>query len=351
MSTTFDVIHTDPSKLTKKDFETDQEVRWCPGCADYSILAQVQRSLPTFGIPRENYVFVSGIGCAARFPYYVNTYGMHTIHGRAPAVATGLKIANPDLSVWVVGGDGDMLAIGGNHLFHALRRNVGLKILLIDNHIYGLTKGQMSPTSELGKKTKSTPVGSVDAPANPLQYALGCGATFIAQAVATDPKGMSAVLARAAAHEGTALVVILQNCVIFNDAAFEPHEDRATRAEANLVLEHGKPMKFGATLDKGIMLNAKGEPVVVNVADVREDELLVHDEKSDNVAWLLARLEWPSFPAPFGVLRAVERPVYEKMVAEQVAEAKASPKKASLKELMTKGRSWTIDESGHSDGA
>ena len=346
MSTNLEIVHTDPSTLTRKDFETDQEVRWCPGCADYSILAQVQRTLPTLGIPRENYVFVSGIGCAARFPYYVNTYGMHTIHGRAPAVATGLKIANPELSVWVVGGDGDMLAIGGNHLFHALRRNVGLKILLIDNHIYGLTKGQMSPTSELGKKTKSTPAGSVDAPASALQFALGAGATFVAQAVATDPKGLQNVLQRAAAHQGTALVVVLQNCVIFNDGAFEPHEDKATKVEANLVLEHGKPMRFGAGGAKGIALNEKGEPVVVDVAAHGEANLLVHDETSDNIAFLLSRLEWPTFPAPFGVLRAVERPVYETMIAQQLDAAKASGKRASLKELMTKGRSWTVGPDG-----
>ncbi len=348
MSTPVEIQHTDPSTLTRKDFETDQEVRWCPGCADYSILAQVQRTLPTLGIPRENYVFVSGIGCAARFPYYVNTYGMHTIHGRAPAIATGLKLANPELAVWVVGGDGDMLAIGGNHLFHALRRNVGLKIMLIDNHIYGLTKGQASPTSELGKKTKSTPAGSVDAPANPLQYAVGCGATFIAQAVATDPKGLQAVLQRANAHEGTALVVVLQNCNIFNNGAFEQFTDKSSKIDANLMLEHGKPMRFGADGSKGIAIDESGRPLVVDVATHGEDRLLVHDETSDTIASILCKLDWPSFPAPFGVIRSVVRPVYEQLVTEQMQAARASGKKRTLKDLMTRGRSWTVSPDGTS---
>ena len=341
MSTQLELQHTDPSKLTRKDFETDQEVRWCPGCGDYSILAQVQRAMPTFGVPKENYVFVSGIGCAARFPYYMNTYGLHTIHGRAPAVATGVKLANPGLDVWVVGGDGDFLAIGGNHLFHALRRNVGLKLMLIDNHIYGLTKGQFSPTSELGKKTKSTPFGSVDAPVNPLSFALGCGATFVAQAAATDPKGMQEVLKRAHEHQGAALVVILQNCNIFNDGAFDRFTDKASKEDTVLRLEHGKPLRYGKDLAKGLMVDETGALRIVDVAEVGESRLLVHDETSDNVAHLLAQLDGHDGPGPFGVLRAVSRPTFESLVTEQVETAKAG-KKVTVRDLMTKGRSWIV---------
>ena len=341
MSTQLEILPTDPTKLTRKDFETDQEVRWCPGCGDYSILAQVQRAMPSFGVPKENFVFVSGIGCAARFPYYMNTYGMHTIHGRAPAVATGVKLANPALDVWVVGGDGDFLAIGGNHLFHALRRNVGLKLMLIDNHIYGLTKGQFSPTSEMGLKSKSTPFGSVDAPVNPLAFALGCGATFVAQALATDPKGMQEVLKRAHEHQGAALVVILQNCIIFNDGVFDRYTEKTTKEEKMLRLEHGKPLRFGKDLAKGIMVDEKGAPSVVNVADVGEDRILVHDETSDHVAHLLAQLDGHVTPGPFGVLRAVQRPTFESLICEQVETAKAG-KKITVRELMTKGRSWTV---------
>ena len=336
------VIHTDPSLLTRKDFVTDQEVRWCPGCADYSILPQVQRVLPTLGIPRENFVFVSGIGCAARFPYYVNTYGVHGIHGRAPAIATGVKLANPELSVWVVGGDGDMLAIGGNHLFHALRRNVGLKIMLIDNHIYGLTKGQMSPTSELGKRTKSTPIGSVDAPASPLAFALGAGATFLAQAVATDAPRMQEVLQRMAEHDGTALGVILQNCPIFNDGAYDEYTDAQRKIDTKLELVHGKPMRFGKDLAKGIALDEQGHPAVVDVMEVGEKHLLVHDETSDSLASILSRLSGPDFPAPFGVLRAVKRPSYETLFHDQLASAR-KPEKPRVQDLMSKGRSWLVD--------
>lgn len=342
MSTHVETIPTDPSLLTRKDFETDQEVRWCPGCGDYSILAQVQRAMPSFGVPKENYVFVSGIGCAARFPYYMNTYGMHTIHGRAPAIATGVKVANPGLDVWVVGGDGDFLAIGGNHLYHALRRNVGLKLMLIDNHIYGLTKGQFSPTSELGKKTKSTPAGSVDYPVNPLSFALGCGATFLAQAVATDPKGMQEVLKRAHEHQGAALIVILQNCNIFNDGAFERFTDKGTKEQAILRLENGKPLRFGKDLSQGIAIDAKGDPVVVDVAEHGVDKLLVHDEASEQVAHLLARLgASPGFPSPFGVLRAVTRPTFEQLLGAQVSKAQAG-QRPTVRDLMTKGRSWTV---------
>jgi 2-oxoglutarate ferredoxin oxidoreductase subunit beta len=260
---------TDPSLLTKKDFQTDQDPRWCPGCGDYSILAQVQRILPELGIPKEQIVFISGIGCSSRFPYYMNTYGMHSIHGRAPAIASGVKTLRPGLSVWVVTGDGDALAIGGNHFIHALRRNMDLKILMFNNRIYGLTKGQYSPTSEQGKKTKSSPAGAPDYPFNPISVALSAEATFVARAADIDAKGLPAVLERAARHKGSAFIEIYQNCPIFNDGAHAYLTDRKTKAEHELRLEHGKPLRFGPNGEKGIALDARMQPVVVDVADVR----------------------------------------------------------------------------------
>lgn len=335
------MTHTDPSTLTRKDFVSSSEVKWCPGCGDYAILAQVQRALPSFGVARENYVFVSGIGCAARFPYYMDTFGIHGIHGRAPAIATGVKLARPDLTVWLATGDGDALAIGGNHFMHVLRRNVGLKVLLFNNRIYGLTKGQYSPTSEMGKKTKSTPLGSVDYPIEPTSIAIGAGASFIARAIASDSASMQDALKRASEHEGTALVEILQNCVIFNDGAFDHVTEAAAKDERQLHLVHGKPLIFGKGGSKGIVLGATGRPSVVNVADVDASRLVVHDEQSEFLAFMLTRFEPPDFPTPIGVLHAKPRPTYEAMVHEQVVAAKAA-RKGSVRELLEGGDTWTV---------
>src|SRR6476619_1256413 len=271
-------------KLTMKDFKTDQEVRWCPGCGDYAILAAMQSFMPELGIEKERTVFVSGIGCAARFPYYMNTYGMHSIHGRAPAIATGLASSRRDLSVWVVTGDGDALSIGGNHLIHALRRNVNLKILLFNNRIYGLTKGQYSPTSEVGKITKSTPMGSLDAPFNPVSLAIGAEASFVARPVDSDRKHLTDVLRQAAAHPGTALVEIYQNCPIFNDEAFEPLRDPETRDDFTIRLEHGQPIRWGRDLEHGVVRSPDSSLKVVEVADVDESEVVVHDAHADDTS-------------------------------------------------------------------
>src|SRR6185369_13028249 len=282
-------------KLTRKDFESDQEVRWCPGCGDYAILAQVQRVLPELGVPRENFVFVSGIGCSSRFPYYVNTYGFHSIHGRAPAIATGLKITRPELSVWVVTRDGDALSIGGNHLIHVLRRNLDLNILLFNNRIYGLTKGQYSPTSETGKVTKSTPAGSLDHPFDPIALALGADASFVARSVDVDAKHLQEVLRRAHAHRGASFVEILQNCNIFNDGAFNDLSDKQIKADHQLVLEHGKPLIFGK--DKDIRMNGQRAEVVQLADGISEKELVVHDETNLALAFMLGNFE-PPLPTP-----------------------------------------------------
>jgi 2-oxoglutarate/2-oxoacid ferredoxin oxidoreductase subunit beta len=331
-------------KLSRKDFVTDQEVRWCPGCGDYAILAQVQKVLPEFGVPRENFVFISGIGCSSRFPYYVNTYGFHSIHGRAPAIATGLKTTRPELQVWVVTGDGDALSIGGNHLIHALRRNVDLKILLFNNRIYGLTKGQYSPTSEVGKVTKSTPMGSVDQPFDPLALALGAEATFVARTIDVDAKHMQDILRRAHEHKGSTFVEILQNCNVFNDGAWAQISEKATKADATVVLEHGKPLVFGAKRDKGIRLNKRLEPEVVKLGEegVTEADLLVYDEKNPAVAYLLSRLEPPSFPTPVGVFLSVERMTYEGRVAEQMAAAAEKLGSGDVDKLLRAGDTWTV---------
>ena len=333
--------------LARKDFESSQEVRWCPGCGDYAVLAQVQKLLPTLGIPRENFVFISGIGCASRFPYYMETYGMHGIHGRAPAIATGLKLARPELSVWVVTGDGDALAIGGNHFVHAIRRNVGLKILLFNNRIYGLTKGQYSPTSELGKQTKTTPLGSIDRPLNPVALALAAGATFVARAVDVDQALVGAVLARAAAHEGTAFVEILQNCIIYNDGAFAQLADKKVRDDYRVLLEHGKPLVFGRARDKGIRLNGLA-PEVVACADGAGDAagLARHDERDPRgtFAYLLAQLEAPEFPVPLGVFRDVQQPAYEALSAGLNEAARERRGRGRLAELLAGRETWTIGD-------
>jgi 2-oxoglutarate ferredoxin oxidoreductase subunit beta len=329
-------------KLSKKDFVSDQEVRWCPGCGDYAILAQVQKVLPELGVARENFVFISGIGCSSRFPYYVNTYGFHSIHGRAPAIATGIKTARPELEVWVVTGDGDALSIGGNHLIHALRRNVDLKILLFNNRIYGLTKGQYSPTSEPGKITKSTPVGSVDYPFDPIAIALGAESSFVARTVDVEAKHLQDVLRRAHDHKGSTFVEILQNCNVFNDGAFDTLTDKASKADFQLVLEHGKPLVFGKNRDRGIRLNERLQPEVVTLGDgYSEKDLIVYDETNAALAYLLSRLEPPEFPTPIGVFLSLTRPTYEARVAEQI-EAARQKGVADVNELLRRGDTWTV---------
>ena len=323
-------------QLKAKDFKSDQEVRWCPGCGDYAILNAVQSFMPELGLQREKIVFVSGIGCAARFPYYMETYGMHSIHGRAPAIATGLSASRPDLSVWVVTGDGDALSIGGNHLIHALRRNVNLKILLFNNRIYGLTKGQYSPTSELGKVTKSTPYGSLDHPFNPLSLAIGAEATFVARAIDTDKKELTQVLRAAAAHRGSAFVEIYQNCNIYNDGAFDFAREQK---ENRLYLRHGEPIVWG---ERGIRLLTDGSPEVV-AADA--PGLLVHDAHASEPAhaFALSRMTQQVIGAtPFGVFRAVERPVYDELMAEQIEAAQAQRGEGDLVALLNSGDTWRI---------
>ncbi|MCL4820146.1 MAG: 2-oxoacid:ferredoxin oxidoreductase subunit beta [Vicinamibacteria bacterium] len=331
---------------TRKDFQTDQEVRWCPGCGDYAILAAVQSVFPELGIPKEKFVVVSGIGCSSRFPYYMNTYGFHSIHGRAPAVATGIKLANPELEVWVATGDGDGLSIGGNHTIHMLRRNVGLKVLLFNNRIYGLTKGQYSPTSEVGKKAKSTPYGSVDRPFHPLSVALGAEAGFVARGVDVMQPHLKGVLKRAAAHRGSAFLEILQNCNIFNDGAWETIVEKEVRDDRLLALEHGKPLVFGKNRDKGIRLNGLALEVVTLGNGVTEADLLVHDEKNPNPAYafLLSRMETePGFPTPIGVLRAVDdAPRYEDLVANQIAQVQAKKGAGDLAGLLHEGDVWEV---------
>ncbi|MFO7571959.1 MAG: 2-oxoacid:ferredoxin oxidoreductase subunit beta [Gaiellaceae bacterium] len=329
-------------QLTAKDFKSDQEVRWCPGCGDYAILNVVQGFMPELELSRERIVFVSGIGCAARFPYYLQTYGMHSIHGRAPAIATGLAVSRPDLSVWVVTGDGDALSIGGNHLIHALRRNVNLRILLFNNRIYGLTKGQYSPTSELGKVTKSTPMGSLDYPFNPLSIAIGAEASFVARAIDTDKKGLSAVLGAAARHRGSAFVEILQNCNIYNDGAFEGvREDKTNR----IYLEHGQPIRFGADGEKGVVQHEDGSAQVVSVAEAGEDALLVHDagHREPSLAFALSRVTFDTDGAvPLGVFRSVEREVYDDLMSAQLDAAREERGDGDIASLLHSGDTWTV---------
>jgi len=335
--------NTEEGNLTKKDFVTENDVRWCPGCGDYAILNAVQRTLPELGIPKEKFVVVSGIGCSSRFPYYMNTYGFHTIHGRAPTVATGVKSANPDLSVWMITGDGDGLSIGGNHLMHLLRRNLDINVLLFNNRIYGLTKGQYSPTSEVGKKTKSTPAGSLDYPVNPLLFALGSEATFIARTSDTDQKHMVKTFKAAQAHKGTSFVEVFQNCVIFNNNAFDPVTGREVRSEQSLMLEEGKPLRFGE--NKGIRLNGF-DPEVVELTDGADDsDLLVHQPKTNNPAYasILAQMAYPAFPTPFGILRQIEgRETYEDALHQQIKASQANGS-GNLQELLTGKNSWVVE--------
>ena len=329
-------------QLTAKDFKSDQEVRWCPGCGDYAILNVIQGFMPELGLERERIVFVSGIGCAARFPYYMQTYGMHSIHGRAPAIATGLATTRQDLSVWVVTGDGDALSIGGNHLIHALRRNVNLKILLFNNRIYGLTKGQYSPTSQLGMVTKSTPLGSLDHPFNPLSIAIGAEASFVARAIDTDKKGLTDVLGAAARHRGSAFVEILQNCNIYNDGAFDyVREDKGNR----IYLEHGKPIRFGEEDEKGVVQDADGSARVVDVAEAGEDALLVHDalHREPSLAFALSRVTFEQDGAvPLGVFRSVVSEVYDDLMREQLTAARERSGEGDLESLLHSGDTWTV---------
>ena len=328
---------------TRKEFASDQEVRWCPGCGDYAILAAVQGFMPELGLRRENIVFISGIGCAARFPYYLDTYGMHSIHGRAPAIATGIATTRSDLSVWVVTGDGDALSIGGNHLIHALRRNVNMTILLFNNRIYGLTKGQYSPTSEPGKVTKSTPYGSIDAPLNPLSLALGAEATFVARTIDSDRKHLTTVLSAAARHRGTSLVEIYQNCPIFNDGAFDAIKDPETRDDAIIPLVHGEPIRFGADGRLGVVRTAGGGVDVVEVDDSNEADVLVHDAHAPDAttAFALSRITDGGAirRAPIGIFRQVERPTYDDLSREQATLAGDTP---SLQDLLDGPDAWTV---------
>jgi len=333
--------------LTAKDFVTDQEVRWCPGCGDYSILAQVQKIMPGIGVPKENIVIISGIGCSSRFPYYMNTYGMHSIHGRATAVASGLKASRPELSVWIVTGDGDSLSIGGNHTIHLLRRNFDVNILLFNNQIYGLTKGQYSPTSEENKITKSTPMGSIDHPFNPLALAMGADATFIARSMDRDPKHLQAMLSRSHQHKGSSFLEIYQNCNIFNDAAFETFTEKSSKADEALFIEHGKPLIFGSTQNKGIKFDG-WKPIIVELGtDITADDLWIHDEKDFYKAQLLIRMfDNPKmeghFPRPFGVIYETERACYEDVMAMQIEETIAAKGKGNLDKLLRGNEVWEI---------
>lgn len=338
-------VDVDVQKLTPKDFASDQDVRWCPGCGDYAILAQVKKILPKLSIPKEKIVFVSGIGCSSRFPYYLDTYGFHSIHGRALSIATGIKAVRPDLHVWVVTGDGDGLSIGGNHLLHTLRRNVDITILLFNNRIYGLTKGQYSPTSEKGKRTKSSPFGSIDYPLQPLSVAIAAEATFVARSHDVNIKHLGGVLERAARHKGTSFIEIYQNCNIFNDKAFEYTTGKETKEDMTIVLEHGRPLIFGKNRDKGIRLNGM-DPEIVHLGDgITEDDLLFHDERAarPTLAYLLSRMYHPDFPEPIGVFRAVERPTYEGMLDEAVSMAVEAKGAGRLEDLFTAGDTWTVE--------
>lgn len=332
--------------LTAADLASDQDVRWCPGCGDYSILAQMKKVIPTLGIPQENLVFISGIGCSSRFPYYMNTYGMHSIHGRAPAIATGLKAVRPDLTVFVVTGDGDGLSIGGNHLMHAIRRNLDINIILFNNRIYGLTKGQYSPTSPLGKVTKSTPLGAIDNPLHPLSIAIGCEATFVARSIDVNIKHLAMVLQRGAEHRGTAFIEVYQNCNVFNDGAWEHATNRDTKADNVIELEHGKPLIFGKNRDKGIRLNGM-EPEVVDLGKgITEDDLLFHDEKSSepSLAYLLSRMRYEDgFPEPIGVFRSVDRPKYDEELNRQIKLAREKDGELDLNSLYRSSDTWVVE--------
>ena len=335
---------TDTQTLTRQDFVSDQDVRWCPGCGDYAILAQVQKVFPDLGIPKEKFLIVSGIGCSSRFPYYIDTYCFHSIHGRAPALASGAKLANPDLSVWVVTGDGDSMSIGGNHLIHVLRRNIDLNILMFNNQIYGLTKGQYSPTSELGKVTKSTPMGSLDHPFNPPQLALGASGTFIARTIDRELKHMGAIIQAASKHEGTSFIEIYQNCNIFNDGAFSELTEKEIKAETQLVLVQGQPMIFGTSENKGLILEGSNFKVVTLGKDYSADDILKHDMNDKNLAMLLSEITYnPELPVPIGILYQENKPTYDKMMTEQIKDSIQSQGKGDLDKLFFGTNAWVVE--------
>ena len=334
---------TTQATYTRKDFTSDQAVRWCPGCGDYAILAQTQKVFPDLGRKKEDFVFISGIGCSSRFPYYMDTYGFHTIHGRAPAIASGVKISRPDLSVWVVTGDGDGLSIGGNHTIHMLRRNLDMNVMLFNNRIYGLTKGQYSPTSEVGKVTKSTPMGSLDIPFNPLSLALGAGSTFIARTIDKETKHLQEMITESYKHKGTSFMEIYQNCNIFNDGAFSSLTDRDTKADTVLWLEDGQPLVFGSEKSKGIRLDGN-KPVVVEIGDKwSTEDLLVHDKSDYVIASLLANMTYlPDFPDPVGIFYSIQSPTYEDMLTDQISDAIKHKPKASVQDILNSGDTWTV---------
>jgi 2-oxoglutarate ferredoxin oxidoreductase subunit beta len=329
---------------TRADFSSDQSVRWCPGCGDYAILAQAQKVFPDLGVSKENFVFISGIGCSSRFPYYMNTFGFHTIHGRAPAIASGVKLSNPDLSVWVVTGDGDGLSIGGNHTIHLLRRNLDINVMLFNNRIYGLTKGQYSPTSEIGKVTKSSPLGSLDRPFNPLTLALGAGATYVARTIDRESKHMQAMISRSYGHKGTSFLEIYQNCNIFNDGAFGSMTDKETKADSVLWLENGQPMVFGKEKNRGIRLDGN-TPMIVEIGDKWSlDDVLVHNESDYVIASLLSNLTYQSdFPDPIGVLYAIDSPTYEELMMEQINNAIGKKGSTSVQDILNAGDTWVVE--------
>lgn len=329
---------------TRADFSSDQSVRWCPGCGDYAILAQAQKVFPDLGVSKENFVFISGIGCSSRFPYYMNTFGFHTIHGRAPAIASGVKLSNPDLSVWVVTGDGDGLSIGGNHTIHLLRRNLDINVMLFNNRIYGLTKGQYSPTSEIGKVTKSSPLGSLDRPFNPLTLALGTGATYVARTIDRETKHMQAMITRSYGHKGTSFLEIYQNCNIFNDGAFGPMTDKESKADTVLWLENGQPMVFGKEKNRGIRLDGN-TPMIVEIGDKWNlDDVLVHNESDYVIASLLSNLTYQSdFPDPIGVLYAIDSPTYEELMMEQINNAIGKKGSTSVQDILNAGDTWVVE--------
>lgn len=328
------------TKLTLKDYTSDQEVRWCPGCGDYAILKTIQKLMPELDQPRENQVFISGIGCSSRFPYYMNTFGFHTIHGRAPAIATGAKLANPELDVWVITGDGDGFSIGGNHMLHVLRRNVDLQILLFNNEIYGLTKGQYSPTSKMGTRSPSSPEGSIDAPLNPCLVALGSGATFVARSIDTEAKHLTQAVKRAHDHNGTGFVEILQNCPIYNDGVFEQVKDKKLAAEFRVELEHRQPILFGQEQDKAISLNRETLELEVIASADNEERILVHDETNKVQAQLLAAMQGPEFPVAVGVLYREEKASYVDDTHQQLRKMRNT--EGSLDELLHSGHTWTV---------
>ncbi len=334
-------------KYTAKDFQSDQDVRWCPGCGDYSILAQTQRVFPDIGVNKKDIVWVSGIGCSSRFPYYMDTYGLHGIHGRAPAIASGLKMARPDLSVWVATGDGDLLSIGGNHFIHACRRNIDLKIVLFNNQIYGLTKGQYSPTSEFGKITKSSPHGSVDHPFNPVALALGAECTFVARTLDRDPKHLQSIIKAAGEHTGTAFIEVYQNCNVFNDGAFFHLTEKGQKEDNVVALEHGKPLVFGANQDKGVRLDGFTTKIVsIDNGEYSKDDLFVHDENADNdvLAYILSRMTYdPDLPTPIGVFRKTQKTTYDSEMQNQVNKAREKRSDGDLDELFNKGETWVVE--------